>query len=105
MVMVTFVSHRGQAVTVAARGGQSLMEAAVEHGVDGIEAICGGGCACATCHVLVDPAWMALVGPPSDMEADMLSGVDEANETSRLSCQVKLTQALDGLTVATPPSQ
>ncbi len=84
---------------------QSLMEAARSSGIEGILADCGGGCACATCHVYVDPGWQAIVGPPDDVEAemlDMVSDVQRAN--SRLSCQILLRPELDGLTVRVAPN-
>ena len=87
--------------TVAVPGdvGDIVMELARAEGIDGIDAECGGGCACATCHVHVDPNWMAKVGPPSALEREMLEYDGEVAETSRLSCQIELTEELDGLTV------
>ena len=87
--------------TVAVEGdvGDIVMELARAEGIDGIDAECGGGCACATCHVHVDPAWMPVVGPPSEIEQDMLEFDGEVSATSRLSCQIELTDELDGLRV------
>ena len=76
-----------------------VMELARSEGIDGIDAECGGGCACATCHVHVDPAWMPVVGPPSEIEQDMLEFDGAVTPTSRLSCQIELTEQLDGLRV------
>ena len=81
------------------------MEGAVENGVPGIDAECGGNCVCATCQVYVDDAWLDRVGPASEMEAEMLAFADHAKANSRLSCQIKVTDALDGLFVRMPESQ
>ena len=75
------------------------MEAATDHGVDGIDADCGGVGSCATCHVRVKPEWMDKVGPPEEFEQDILDLEDNANECSRLSCQIDITDELDGLVV------
>ncbi|HMO67421.1 MAG TPA: 2Fe-2S iron-sulfur cluster-binding protein [Novosphingobium sp.] len=84
-----------------ARTGMSLMEVARSHGIAGMAGDCGGACACATCHVHVAAAFMALVGPPDEVEAEMLDMVSHvARETSRLGCQIRLSTALDGLEVA-----
>jgi 2Fe-2S ferredoxin len=81
------------------------MEAAVKNAVPGIEAECGGACACATCHVFVDPAWSEHVGPRTSIEESMLDFAPATSEQSRLSCQIKVTPALDGLIVRLPESQ
>lgn len=84
--------------------GISLMEAAREAGVDGIIAECGGACSCATCHVYIDESWMADVGQPDDVEEDMLDMVDDIRQpNSRLSCQIKLSAKLDGLSATVAP--
>ena len=85
--------------------GESLMRAAVEHDVPGIYGDCGGQCACATCHVYVDEAWREKVGAPSPMEEDMLDFGFDVRPNSRLSCQIKVTDELDGLVVSTPERQ
>ena len=87
--------------TVAVQGdvGDVLMELARAEGIDGIDAECGGGCACATCHVHVDPAWMERVGQPSALEREMLEYDGDVSETSRLSCQIEMSNDLDGLRV------
>lgn len=105
MPQVTFVSHQGVRRTVDARGGQSLMEVAIGHGIDAIEAACGGACSCATCHVVVDTNWVDRLTPPSATEREMLSAVLGAEARSRLSCQIKINEQLEGLTVQTPASQ
>jgi 2Fe-2S ferredoxin len=81
------------------------METAIRNSVPGIVAECGGACSCATCHVHVDEAWTAKVGPPSPMEEDMLDFAFDVRPTSRLSCQIKVTDELDGLIVHTPEKQ
>ncbi len=105
MVEVTLIDTRGAIHKIADAGeGLSLMEVAKANGVEGILADCGGACSCATCHVFVDAGWMDRVGPPDDVEFAMLDMVaDVAQENSRLSCQIKLSAALDGLTVTVAP--
>jgi len=98
MPKVTFITPDGESVVVENASG-SLMETAIEHGVEGIDADCGGVCSCATCHVHVDPEWMDKVGPAEGVEQDMLELEDEVNERSRLSCQIQLNASLDGLRV------
>jgi 2Fe-2S ferredoxin len=105
MPTVTFISHGGTETIVTASAGLSVMRAAVLNGVPGIDADCGGCCACATCQVIVDPAWSARLPPAAADEADMLESVSSLQPTSRLSCQITLTDALDGLIVTTPASQ
>ena len=106
MPNVTYIQPNGQEVTIEARDGDSVMETAVRNGVKGIIAECGGACACATCHVFVEEAFMDKVGQPGDLEDDMLDGsAEERNSCSRLSCQIKVTDELDGLIVRTPAYQ
>ncbi len=105
MPKVTYISHAGKSVTVDAAVGMSVMRAAVMNGVDGIDAECGGSCACATCHVIVSPEWAARLPPPASLEEDTLDLVTDPTPTSRLSCQLVLTADLDGLTVTTPATQ
>jgi 2Fe-2S ferredoxin len=81
------------------------MEAAIKNGVPGIEAECGGACACATCHVYIEPDWQEKVGPPSSMEEDMLDFAFDVRPNSRLACQIQVKAELDGLTVRTPEKQ
>jgi ferredoxin, 2Fe-2S len=96
----------GEPLTVRGRSGQTLMRAAVDAGVDGIAADCGGCLTCATCHVIVEPAWQARMPPPSSDELAMLEMTAAAREAgSRLSCQVRLTPLLDGLAVRLPATQ
>jgi 2Fe-2S ferredoxin len=105
MPTVTFIEHNGTAHTVDAVAGQSLMRAAVDNGVPGIDADCGGECACATCHVYVEAAWLARTGERSEMEQSMLSFAAVTQDNSRLSCQVQITPELDGLVVSLPEGQ
>ena len=105
MAKITFIQPDGSEQVVDAENGMTVMETAKKHLVEGIEAECGGACACATCHVFVDEAWFEKTGGPSDMEEDMLDFAFDVRENSRLSCQIKITDALDGLTVKVPEKQ
>jgi ferredoxin, 2Fe-2S len=105
MVKITYIESGGTARTVDADVGATVMETAIKNNVPGIEAECGGACACATCHVYVDEAWAVKTGEPSPMEEDMLDFAYDVRPTSRLSCQIPVTQDLDGLVVTTPPRQ
>jgi len=105
MPKVVFISHDGTRREVQAESGLSLMRAAVDNGVPGIDADCGGMCACATCHVFVEPAWGARLAPPTAQEEEMLNFTAERRETSRLACQIPVVDALDGLTVTLPEGQ
>jgi ferredoxin, 2Fe-2S len=105
MPKITYINADGTSRTIDAELGSTVMEAAIKQGVPGIEAECGGACACATCHVYVNDAWMAAVGEPSPMEEDMLDFGYDIRPNSRLSCQIKVTAALDGLIVHTPERQ
>src|SRR5277367_4180171 len=102
---VTYNSDAGASTVVNVPVGDSVMEGAIKNGVDGIVAECGGACMCATCHVYVDPAWLAKLPPKADMEETMLDFAQELEPNSRLSCQLKVTAELDGLVVKTPKSQ
>ena len=105
MPKITYIDHAGTARTIEAEVGSTVMETAIKNAIPGIEAECGGACACATCHVYVDEAWRESTGPPSPMEEDMLDFGYDVRTNSRLSCQIKVTEALDGLVVMTPPRQ
>ena len=105
MAKITFVDHSGESRSVDAENGSTVMEAAIRNAIPGIEAECGGACACATCHVYVDDAWRAIVGEPSPMEEDMLDFGFDVKPSSRLSCQIKVTDELDGLVLRTPERQ
>jgi ferredoxin, 2Fe-2S len=105
MVKITFIDATGVARTADGEVGSTVMETAINHAIPGIEAECGGACACSTCHVYVDPAWQEKVGEPSPMETDMLDFAYGIQPNSRLSCQIKVSEELDGLVVRTPERQ
>ena len=105
MAKITYIDSAGTARTIDAEVGSTVMETAIKNDVPGIEAECGGACARATCHVYVDEAWREKVGGPSPMEEDMLDFGYDVKPNSRLSCQIKVSDALDGLIVRTPERQ
>ncbi|RYD95058.1 MAG: 2Fe-2S iron-sulfur cluster binding domain-containing protein [Sphingomonadales bacterium] len=105
MPKITFVDSKGNEQPLDAPSGISLMEAAIKNGISGIEADCGGACSCATCHVFIGLDWQAKMPEKQDMEDAMLEFALDMRDTSRLSCQVLLTDALDGMTVELPSSQ
>jgi 2Fe-2S ferredoxin len=105
MPKITYIDNSGERRTVDAETGATVMETAVKNDVPGIEAECGGACACATCHVYVDDAWREKTGEASAMEQDMLDFAFDVRPNSRLSCQIKVTDELDGLVVTTPERQ
>jgi ferredoxin, 2Fe-2S len=105
MLKVTFNGFSGVVHTVEVPLGTTLMRAATDNRVPGIDGDCGGNCACATCHIYVDPAWADRVGARSAAEEDMLNSVDELRGNSRLACQITLTDALNGLVVSLPEAQ
>jgi 2Fe-2S ferredoxin len=103
---IVYVSATGEATAVAGQAGESAMAAAVRNGVPGIVGECGGNASCATCHVWVREEFRDLVGEPGEMEEDLLDlGVSERRDCSRLSCQIELSDDLDGLTVDVPARQ
>jgi len=102
---LTIKAFDGSLFEMDAADGSTVMENAMRNSVPGIEAECGGACACATCHVYVDDAWTSKVGSPEVMEEDMLDFAFETKPTSRLSCQIKMTGDLDGLIVHVPERQ
>jgi 2Fe-2S ferredoxin len=106
MPRVTYIEPAGRTRTLVLNSGTSVMRGAVDAGIDGIEAQCGGNLACATCHCYVQPPWLDKLKPPSDDERLMLSNVAaERRPNSRLSCQLIVEPALDGLTVEFPDRQ
>lgn len=107
MAQVTYVSSDGEKTTVEVANDESVMRGAMENGIDGIVAECGGGLACATCHCYVDEAWADKVGTPTSQdERDMLEmAAAEVKPNSRLSCQIELSEELDGLVVHLPDAQ
>lgn len=105
MAKITYIEHDGTEHSVDVKTGLSVMEGAIKNNVPGIDADCGGACACATCHVYVDPAFEARTGEKSAMEESMLDFAENVEPNSRLSCQIKVTDDLDGLIVRLPESQ
>lgn len=105
MPKITYIAADGTQSEVEAKIGDSVMLTAVNNNVPGIVAECGGACSCATCHVHVDPDWFDKLPDADDMEKDMLEFAVDPDETSRLSCQITVTDELDGLVVRTPDSQ
>jgi 2Fe-2S ferredoxin len=105
MPKITFIQPDDTEQTVEIALGWSVMEGAVRCLVPGIDADCGGACACATCHVYVDPAWAAALPAKSEMEETMLDFAQAVEPTSRLSCQLRVTSDMDGLVVRVPDSQ
>lgn len=105
MAKITYIDHEGNELEIEAKNGETVMETAIKNSVPGIDADCGGACACATCHVYVDAAFIEKVGQPEDMEQSMLDFAENVTETSRLSCQITVSDELDGLRVTTPESQ
>jgi 2Fe-2S ferredoxin len=105
MPKITYIEPGGVTKVVDVRAGTTAMEAAVDNDVAGIVAECGGACSCATCHVYVDPAWVAKLPPPDAQERGMLECVLDRQDASRLSCQIVLTPALDGLVLRVADEQ
>ncbi|BCH24679.1 ferredoxin [Mesorhizobium sp. L-8-10] len=105
MTKLTYIAFDGTQFEVEAENGSTVMENAIRNAVPGIEAECGGACACATCHVYVDEAWSEVVGEPEAMEEDMLDFAYDVRPNSRLSCQIKVRDELDGLVVRIPERQ
>ena len=105
MPKVTYIEYDDTPHVVDVPVGLSLMEGAVQNGVPGIDADCGGNCACATCHVYIEPEWIEATGECNEMEQSMLGFAAVTQENSRLACQIELTDALDGLTVRMPEGQ
>ncbi|GGB71164.1 MULTISPECIES: 2Fe-2S iron-sulfur cluster-binding protein [Henriciella] len=105
MPKIIYVDHEGTERPIEAKNGETVMETAIKNSIPGIDADCGGACACATCHVYVDEAFMPKVGEPEDMEQSMLDFAENVQSNSRLSCQITVSDELDGLKVTTPESQ
>jgi 2Fe-2S ferredoxin len=105
MPKITFIESNGTTHVLDAENGSTVMETAIRNNVPGIEAECGGACACATCHVYVEEEWRAKTGEPSPMEEDMLDFGYDVRPNSRLSCQIKVSDELDGLVVRVPEKQ
>ena len=105
MISIAFMEHGCSEHAVQAAEGQSLMRAAVSNGVPGIDAECGGACACATCHVYIQPEWLDRVGPAQGGEREMLDFALDVRGDSRLACQITVSPQLDGLVVGMPVAQ
>ena len=105
MAKITYITHENQNHTVEVQNGLSVMEGAVQNDIPGIDADCGGGMACATCHVYVDETWFDKLPTKEDGEEDMLDMAYEPKKNSRLSCQIIVSDELDGLTVNIPSKQ
>lgn len=104
-MQVIFIDDQGARHTVNAEPGDTAMRCATDHLVSGIVGECGGAMACATCHGYLDEAWLEKLPPPSTQEREMLSGCIDMRPNSRLTCQIRLTESLDGLTIRVPDSQ
>lgn len=105
MTKISIIAFDGSRFDIDAENGSTVMENAIRNSVPGIEAECGGACACATCHVYVDDAWTETVGTPEPMEEDMLDFAYDVRPNSRLSCQIRVRDEFDGLVVRVPEHQ
>lgn len=105
MPKVTYIESGGEQHVVDVQPGLSLMEGAVQNSVPGIAAICGGACACATCHIYIDEAWRSATGARNELEESMLEMADDVQPNSRLACQIKMSDELDGLVVRLPDAE
>ena len=105
MPKITYIEHSGKSHTVEVPSDLSVMEGAIQNNIPGIDADCGGACACATCHVYVDEKWFDKLSKKIESEQDMLDMAFEPNKFSRLSCQLIITNDLDGLVVKLPSKQ
>jgi len=105
MAKITYIEFNGEEHVLDVKTGLSVMEGAVKNNIPGIDADCGGACACATCHVYVDEAWLPKTGEKSAMEESMLDFAENVEPNSRLSCQIKVSDELEGLVVRMPESQ
>lgn len=105
MPLVKYISHDGATNEIEVPVGNTIMQGAVDNMLDGIIAECGGSCSCATCHCYIDEAWLDKVPPASEMEKDMLECVLQPQDNSRLSCQINVTDKLNGVEVKLPESQ
>ena len=105
MPQITFVQPDGSRTTVEAEAGRTAMEAARDHDIRGIRAECGGECSCSTCHCYVDPEWLDRLPPSQEDEATLVEFAWEPKPGSRLACQLRVTEALDGLVLHVPEQQ
>ena len=105
MAKITYIEHGGQKHEIDVANGLTVMEGAVQNDIPGIDADCGGSMACATCHVYVDQNWVEKTGTAEQMEQDMLDFAFDVTDQSRLSCQIKISNELEGLIVNLPEKQ
>ncbi len=105
MTTITVIKRSGDAEIIGGQDNYSVMESIRDAGIDELLALCGGSCSCATCHVYVDERWLGSLSPITDDESDLLDGSDYRQENSRLSCQIKLSSALEGMTVTIAPEE
>lgn len=105
MATITYIEHSGTEHKIEVENGKTVMQGAVDNFVEGIIGECGGCCSCATCHVIVDKTWFAKTGGPNETEIEMLTAVPVPTATSRLGCQITVTDELDGLIVQLPEEQ
>ena len=105
MSKITYIEHNGKSHTIEVPNELTVMEGAAQNNIPGIDADCGGACACATCHVYVDEKWFGKIKKKEDAEQDMLDMAFEPNKFSRLSCQISVNDELDGLVVKMPSKQ
>jgi len=105
MAKITYIEHSGKSYTIDVNNGLSVMEGAVENNIPGIDADCGGGMACATCHVYVKEEWFDRINKKTEGEDDMIDQAFEPKKNSRLSCQIQVSDAIDGLEVYLPEKQ
>jgi 2Fe-2S ferredoxin len=105
MAKITYIEFDGTPHVADVEPGMSVMEGAINNNIPGIEAECGGACSCATCHVYVDPAWVEATGSAKHLEEDMLECAMDLQDNSRLSCQIEVSDELDGLIVRMPELQ
>jgi 2Fe-2S ferredoxin len=105
MTRITYVEFSGEIIEADVLDGQTVMEGGINHGVEGIVAECVGSCSCATCHVYIDSCWLDRIGDPGALENDMLEAVEDRRPNSRLSCQINVTEELDGMIVRLPEFQ
>ena len=105
MAKITFIQHDGVETIVEVEDGSSIMNAAVDNGVSGIDGDCGGECSCATCHITLNDAWMTKLGQPSEQEESMLDLNPDRSANSRLACQLEVSDEIDGIVVNLPEFQ
>ncbi len=105
MTRLIFIDPQGQRHEIEAQNGTTIMENAVKNNISGIDADCGGACACATCHVYVDENFLKHLEPAEEMEQDMLDFANDLKENSRLSCQIEVSDKLDGIILVVPQEQ